>query len=73
MAWLGFAFALDLREGKFLVPEDKVVKLVKLIDGVLIGQVTCLRTRALYAVINSRQSWADRLPLLKEAREELAF
>ena len=30
-----------------------------------IGQVTRLRTRALYAMINSRQSWADRLLLSK--------
>ena len=32
-AWLGFT--LDLREGKFLVPEDKVARLVKSIDGIL--------------------------------------
>ena len=93
-AWLGFT--LDLREGKFLVPEDKVARLVKSIDGILasstvhvqwlasavgqiismslaIGQVTRLRTRALYAMINSRQSWADRLCLSKDAREELVF
>ena len=38
-----------------------------------IGQVTHLRTRALYAMINSRQSWADRLHLSKDAREDLVF
>jgi len=31
--WLGFI--LDLKEGKLLVPEDKVALLVKSIDGIL--------------------------------------
>ena len=38
-----------------------------------IGPVARLRTRALYAVINMRCSWADRLLLSDEAREELVF
>ena len=39
--WLGFA--LDLRKGKFLVPEDKVVKLAKSIDGILISSPVHVR------------------------------
>ena len=31
--WLGFT--LDLREGKFLAPEDKVARLVKSIDDIV--------------------------------------
>lgn len=38
-----------------------------------IGPVARLRTRALYGVINSRHSWADRLPLPAAAQEELVF
>ena len=92
--WLGFI--LDLKEGRFMVPEAKVTKLKKAIDSALIsspvhvqclasvvgqvlsmslavGHITRLRTRALYAVINSRHSWADRLIPSKDAREELLF
>ena len=38
-----------------------------------IGPVARLCTRALYGVINSRHSWADRLPLPAAAQEELVF
>ena len=37
------------------------------------GPITRLRTRALYAVLNSRSSWADKCYLPAEAREELEF
>ena len=38
-----------------------------------IGPVTRLRTRALYALINSKRSWCDVLGLPANAREELEF
>ena len=38
-----------------------------------IGSVSRLRTRALYSVLNTRRSWADKLYLSKEAWEELQF
>ena len=37
------------------------------------GPITRLRMRALYAVLNSRSSWADKCYLPAEAREELEF
>ena len=37
------------------------------------GPVSRLRTRALYSVLNMRKSWADKLHLSREAREELQF
>ena len=37
------------------------------------GSITRLRTRALYSVLNSRSSWADKCYLPAEAREELEF
>lgn len=38
-----------------------------------IGPVSCLRTRALYAVLNQRRFWADWLNLTGDALEELHF
>ena len=38
-----------------------------------LGQVTHLRTRALYAVLNQRQFWSDQLCLSNDAAEELSF
>lgn len=38
-----------------------------------IGSVSRLRTRALYSVLNTRRSWADKLYLSREAQEELQF
>ena len=38
-----------------------------------IGPVSCLRTRALYAVLNRRRCWADWLSLTMDALEELQF
>ena len=37
------------------------------------GPITRLRTRALYAALNNRSSWADKCHLPAEAREELEF
>ena len=37
------------------------------------GPVSRVRTRALYSVLNTRKSWADKLHLSREAREELQF
>ena len=92
--WLGFI--LNLIDGTFAAPEDKVARLMASIQSILasllvhvrclasavgqiismslaVGPVTRLRTRALYATIIRRRSWADRLPLSAEAREELEF
>ena len=41
--------------------------------SLVIGPVARLHTRTLYTVINMRCSWADRLLLSDEAREDLAF
>ena len=41
--------------------------------SLVIGPITRLRTRALYAVLNSRSSWADKCHLPAETREELEF
>ena len=41
--------------------------------SVALGPVTRLRTRAMYAVLNQRSCWADKLSLSKGASEELSF
>ena len=38
-----------------------------------LGPITRLRTRALYAVIDSRHSWSDQLKLSTDASDELEF
>ena len=38
-----------------------------------LGSVARFMTRALYALLLTRQAWCDRLPLTSEAREELKF
>jgi len=35
--------------------------------------VACLMTRSLYAMLNSRDSWCQRLTLTKEAQDEVKF
>ena len=41
--------------------------------GLAIGPLARLRTRALYAVLDSRRSWLDVLTLSEEARDEVVF
>ena len=41
--------------------------------GLALGRIARLRTRALYAVIEKRQYWKDRLFLTDNARGELQF
>ena len=41
--------------------------------GLALGPITRLRTRALYALINSSTSWSDRLQINTEAQMELNF
>ena len=38
-----------------------------------IGPVARLRTRALYALVNRRKCWSDRLPMNGDAKQELLF
>jgi len=38
-----------------------------------LGPITCLMTRSLYGVPNTRQSWQEQLQLSDEAKSELKF
>ena len=94
MEWLGFQ--INLSEGEFKVPENKLKKLksqlhkvdsvqsvsarslASLIGKIMsmalaLGPVTRLMTRSLYAVLNSRTAWCQRLELTAEAAVELKF
>ena len=57
------------------MPAKKIASLTgKIIAlGIAIGPVTRLRTRALYALLESKSSWYDRLVLSDEARREVSF
>ena len=41
--------------------------------GLGLGPITRLRTRSLYALLNSRASWFEDLEISREAKEELLF
>ena len=41
--------------------------------GLALGLIARLRTRALYTLLESRDSWYDELFLNKEARDEVTF
>ena len=92
--WLGFI--IDLQNGNFYIPEQKmeslksaitnaypftrvsVKQLASIVGRIIsmnlaIGPVSRLRTRALYAAINSRWSWCDKVTIPEDAREELLF
>ena len=92
--WLGFI--IDLLEGNFYVPDDKLKSLksaircaypvdmaparclAKIVGKIVsmslaIGPVARLRTRALYAAMNTRRSWSDSVMIPADAREELRF
>lgn len=92
--WLGFL--IDLNNGEFMVPEQKISslnsQLCEVTKGQLVtarqlasvvgkimsmslalGPVTRLMTRSLYAVLNSRTAWCQKLALTPEALQELRF
>ena len=94
MEWLGFQ--INLSEGEFKVPENKLEKLksqlremdsaqsmsarslASLIGKIMsmalaLGPVTRLMTCSLYAVLNSKTAWCQRLVLTAEAVVELKF
>ena len=48
-----------------------IVKIVSM--NIDLGSITGLKTRALYATLNCRSSWADCLQLCSDAKEELQF
>ena len=60
--------------GLQLMPARKLASLIKIISmSLALGPVTRLMTRSLYATLNSRVAWCQKLLLTPEAVEELKF
>ena len=65
------AEALESKQMPAKVLASLIGKIIAL--GLAIGPVARLRTRALYALLETRDSWYDKLVLSEGAKEEVAF